>query len=167
MTGIVIGTTVATVSADLIINAITKSCKSMYFLVKYIKDSKAPGARQIKKNFVEMDIISKVKIVESLMQEIEMTSLNNTTLLCLKDLGEILNEIHYEMDEISRLIAYNKSLWVLTYWRSYDCSKNIKNLKKQKKILCDRLKTLFELIKVSNIKLRKSEKIVEEGFDVI
>jgi len=136
------------------VGGITTIAQTIYGLIGYIgSESKTPIYEIIR----DMDIEFKVKILESLLKDINQEHKNSHTIkLCLNELECLLHKIATELQSIKGKIKYNNSLWV-TYFRTYDFKDSAETLKQFNTTLGVRSDMLFNILKIDNkLMLEKS-----------
>jgi len=133
---------------DLTHNAISKSVKLTYETFKNIISY---NRQEVTNNLEEIDIMNQLQIVDALMNDIDKNKniVNNYTSIevALKQLHEIVNKVHQELNTINEIIKYNESIWFPRF-RAIDYNKNIQELKIHKKIMDGRLNLLIKLMQI-------------------
>jgi hypothetical protein len=132
------------------VNIVSTSVHSIYNLVSAVKASGA-NVIEITKLLKELDIDNDVILIESLLQEIDLTKIHSKTLaICLERLKECVLEIENDLKIINDRLTYNNSLWYGKSFRAYAFDDKIESLKLLKLNLDNRKKNLFEIIKINN-----------------
>lgn len=98
----------------------------------------------------ELDIINKVKIIESFI--IELTENNKykfkkSIKLALDSVHDIIDKINIELLDIKKECEYHETRY-FHYWRYPNCNQLLTNLKKHISILDHRVDLLKEIIKI-------------------
>ena len=128
---------------------IASTAINIYDIIGGISRSKTPGRANVVDLITRIDLEETVKIVDSMVKEIAREKINlKTLILCLDALTDILKKIECELQNIDTMLRYNGSLWILTSFRSYDCSTNMTKLEEHKNILDARLKRFIELSQI-------------------
>lgn len=103
-----------------------------------------------------LDIEASIRILDNLICELDVSNKNNTINECINLLKEIILEIERELGDIHAKLAYNRSIYWLSYVRSYKFTSSIQNLEMLKAQLDNRAEKLFIMIKnCSHLKINK------------
>jgi hypothetical protein len=143
------------IGGDLAIKTITGTSQTIYEIFGYINRMKGMKSKQVIKKMDALDLESCLRIVESLLKEIDKTNMTNTLILCLSSLNEMINYIHYEIKTINKKISDNKKIYILKYFRGQDFTENLNNLENYKLLLNERLNRLMKLLPLANTNLLK------------
>ncbi len=106
-----------------------------------------------------LDIISKVKLIETLIRDIndeikvQHTKIPKSLELSIQQLNDIVEKIHTNLNNIKNGIEYHKTLWFSSF-RALGYLEDIEKLKKNNSILDTRLDHLIKIIML----FQKSEK---------
>jgi len=131
------------------ITTITSAARNIYDVIGGISKSKTPGQKNVVDLLEKLDLEETVKIVDSMLKEISREKISSKTLmLCLDVLTDILKKIEAELQNIDKMLRYNGSLWVLSTFRSYDCSSNMAKIEEYKNVLDSRLKRFIDLLQI-------------------
>jgi hypothetical protein len=132
-------------------STVTSTTSSVYGLLYKIARYSGPGRTQIINSIFELDIENSIRIIDSLLREIPKDKIKSLPVIqSIDSLNEIIKTISGELKVIYERLNYNESLWIAGYWRSYDCSKNIKRLKVYNEILEKRRKILFDVLQIKH-----------------
>ena len=122
--------------------------QSIYGLLGYIV--KNPDNILIE-TLTTLDIEFKVRILESLINDINTDIKHSTTLgLCLYALKECIILIEKELNKIHAKINYNNSIILFKSWRSHTFEENIMYLKSHSYALETRRKLLFDILSINS-----------------
>jgi hypothetical protein len=133
------------------ISTITSTAKGIYDIFGGISRSRAPGQINVTELVNKLDLITTVKIVESILKELPKDKITSRSLLfSLDSLSNITKKIEYEFYEINEILKYNDSLWIFTSYRSNSCHTNMNKLEDYNKILRYRFKSLIYLLKIKH-----------------
>jgi hypothetical protein len=140
-----VGITTLIGTASAITNTSSTICSYLYSIMRY----SGPKKSQIITIIFELDIENTIRIVESLLKEIPKEKMDSLPVLQSVDsLHDIIKIISDELKVIYERLNYNEKLLFGSYFRSYDCSKNLKRLKTYNEILDKRRKILFEILQI-------------------
>jgi hypothetical protein len=98
-----------------------------------------------------LDIISKVKLIETLIRDVndeikvQHTEIPKSLELSIQQLNDIINKIHKNLNDIKDGIEYHKTLWFSSL-RTATYLKDIETLTKNNSILDTRLDHLIKII---------------------
>jgi len=113
-------------------------------------------SEDVQKILTEFDIDITIKIITSLIEEFtkehNIEKLQSPTIkICFDSIEEILKNMKTEKKKLEDSYEYNKSLWVLVYFRSLDVTISIDSIKKNSILLDKRLKTLIEILQIKEL----------------
>jgi len=132
-----------------LINSASTSAQNISALMGFIQSESNEG--KLIGLLKSTDIEITVKILECIISEINVNNKTpNSVINCLKGLHEILTKIENELHVIKLRIEYNKSLYILKAFRSYNFISNINKIKNYLLVLENRKKLLFETIEISH-----------------
>jgi len=140
------------------INSITGTTQTIYGLISGIK-----GEKQIEvtKFLTDTDIEATIKVLESLLQELDVDKHTSKTLnLCLTEMEEVIKEINVILKMIHDRLLFNNSLYVLKSWRSWKFTEEIEKLGKLNEILHNRWKLLRDVLAIKE-SLQKQEIVAQ------
>ena len=124
---------------------ITESGKSLYNNIVNILSYHIPEVQEILKS---IDINNDIKIIRSLISEVEDKHFNSTTFnTSLNSVNEMLENINIEIKAIEKEIIDHKQKYFYN-WRTPNYEDNLKNLKKMKIILNERLDYFVKITQV-------------------
>jgi hypothetical protein len=136
-----------------VVNVISGSAKSIYGLLDSISKS-AIGSNYTDvdvNDFIDtLDISNKLEIYSLLIMEFPGTNSQAIT-NSLVGVKNIIVDIELQLKEIKRKIDYNKKLWMLKGWRSYNITKDLKSLEKLIKKLDGRIQSLRIVTEISKL----------------
>ena len=122
------------------ITTLTTTSTSAYTLWTALSSHTGPNKKSIEKKLRELDIMNDVKIIDEILKEIPIDKLYCDSIRkSVESIVDIRNKIDVDLNEIYHKLAYNESMWFFTSWRSYDCSRHLTNLERNKKIMDSRL----------------------------
>ena len=134
-----IGTLLSTASIGI------TTTKNIYNVMSKIFGLNAPDATDVRDALKKLDIEEHIELIDEMMNEIPYHEINSPALTkCVESIRDIKRNIEMELSEIYNKLAHNKSLWVMKYWRSYDCKSNLKNISIYKMNLESRI-TLLQI----------------------
>ena len=127
---------------DLVTKAISNTSNNIFTEINGLM---ADGDFVFKSLLEDLDINSKLDIVNSFVNEIEPQNHNDTIKKALKYLHEILEKINLEIENIKKEIETHKQKYFY-YLRSPNYKDTLEKLKLHIKILDDRFNLLIKLI---------------------
>lgn len=161
------------------ISTVTSTAKNIYKMLVGLKSSyKTNNEDGICDLLEALDIEETLKIVDNTIKEIPNEKLECDAIKTIvRSIEDITKKIEEELLKLQVRNYYNNSLYLLSSLRSYDIKKNYNKIQKFNSILHNRIKLLFELLKIplthdSNI-LNKNKEIaktlenIEEGINNI
>lgn len=141
-----VGTTVGINFAIKCVSMISSTTQGIYSITQNIY--KSDPNSDIAKVLRETDIELRVQVLETFIAQIDTTKIDNqATLLCLDSLKICLQNIEKELKQIYDRLIYNRSLWFASGLRSYSFKNNVIRITSHSKVLSQRQKMLFELLK--------------------
>jgi hypothetical protein len=157
-----VGTTVGINFAIKCVSMITSTTQGIYSITQNIYNTNP--CNEIAKVLRETDIELRIQILETFIAQIDTSKIDNqATLLCLDSLKQCLQNIEKELKQIHDRLLYNKSLWFASSIRSYSFKNNVIRMLSYSKILSQRQKMLFELLKTpQNQHIYKDKKEIKE-----
>jgi len=147
---------VSLVGVGLTISTITRTTQNIYDVATYIGGISKSASDDIKRKIDELDLINTLRLIDSFINTIDQSKVNQIITNCLNSLHHTINLIASEMKILRYEIKYNSSLYFGYSWRAYDCMPRVKKLESMKKILNERLDILVKLIPVSNVEFLKN-----------
>lgn len=103
------------------------------------------GCEYITQMIEELDIHTKLQVIEEFVKEIPKTD-SKSVHICLDKINCIIKKIHEELEVIEKEMEYHKTRWFY-YYRSPNCYIQVDNLRKHSGILDKRVDTLFKILK--------------------
>jgi len=132
-----------------VINSISTLSLNIYSLMNNIKVNKNLYSEEISGLLTKTDIHSTIQLLESIISELPEYYLKSTSIMiALHNVRNIIINIEEEITKINNKICYNKNLYVLKNWRSYDFKDDVTNLENLFCILDKRRDNLFKTIEV-------------------
>ena len=130
-----------------IINSISVVSKSVFGLLEYINLSKNASTQDLCIFMEKQDIAATIKLLHCIINESGFVT-NKPILLALYNINDIITKIEAELLDIEKNIEYNKSLYLMSNIRGYDCLTNLKRMEINVSILDKRSKNLFRTMRV-------------------
>jgi len=131
------------------ITTITSAARSIGEVINGISRSSTPDKKNVIDLLNRLDLEETIKVVDSMLKEISRDNLESNTLqLCLDSLIDILKKIEFELKRIDYMLKYNSNIWILSSFRSHDCTSNMKKIEEYKNILDVRLKRFVNMLKI-------------------
>ena len=139
------------------ISGFTSAASSIFYITDVVSTYKGENAKIIT-TILDLDIANSVKVLEQLLNELEITEESSNTLhICIKSLHDVIKQIEHEFSEIQNKLEYNRSLYVFKNLRSCKFNNTIKRLTTLKSILDNRRDLLFRTISMDSVVLKKKE----------
>jgi len=139
-----------------VLNSISTLSVNIYSLMNNIKLNKTLYNVEITNILSKTDIETTIQLLEVIIAEIPEYYLKSTSvLLALKNLRNIIADIESDLTSIHNKLCYNKSLYIMSNWRSYDFKDDILNLQNKIDILEKRRENLFKTLEVFKFILMK------------
>ena len=125
------------------VNSITLLSNNVYTLLNNI----AKNTHQIEliNLLTKTDINSTIKLLHAVIIEIPESN-NQSILISLDNVKDIISQIENELISIEKKIEYNKSIYILPSFRSYDCSLDLNRITTKIEILDRRSNFLFRIL---------------------
>lgn len=156
ITGLSIGLSGAGLMLQLISN-MSSSITNVKVLMTNIKSY--TKTKYNKNILVKLDLDRKIEIIESLINNIDLTSEHIDTLdLAINSVIECVNNIKNMLILITERISYNKSLWIMKSLRAYNIDKYILELENLDSVLDKRVELLKSIIELNNTPVCKNNK---------
>ena len=132
-----------------VLNSISTLSVNIYSLMNNIKLNKTLYNTEIANILSKTDIETTIQLLEVIISEIPEYYLKSTSvLLALKNLRNIIADIEEDLTSIHNKLCYNKSLYIMSNWRSYDFKDDIISLQNKIDILEKRRENLFKTLEV-------------------
>jgi len=126
---------------------VTETSRSIFHSITNILSHEHPVINLI---LSELDIPAQIKLIKSIVSEVSESSNHSKTLeLSLEQLDDIVKIVSKQISIIKEGITYHDTLW-LNKWRTPAYEAEIKQLRRQKKIMNQRLDNLIKVIQISN-----------------
>jgi len=154
----VIGTIgVATIGS--IVGSITTVSSSIYSLVSNIKVSKYIHNNDIVRILAKTDVVATIKLLQAVMMEIPENNINKlSVVLSLKNVHDVIEQIENELKNLHNKIEYNRNLYIMSNWRSYDFKDNLETIEQLISVLDRRKDNLFKVLETfKNIEIKNSD----------
>jgi len=154
----VIGTIgVATIGS--IVVSITTVSSSIYSLVSNIKVSKYIHNNDIVRILAKTDVVATIKLLQAVMMEIPENNINKlSVVLSLKNVHDVIEQIENELKNLHNKIEYNRNLYIMSNWRSYDFKDNLETIEQLISVLDRRKDNLFKVLETfKNIEIKNSD----------
>lgn len=131
---------------DIMTKAISDSANAIYNLLYGLVEFQDP---KLEKTLEELDVKEQVRTVETLIRNLHKQRVSESLNVCLEQLHEIICRIREDLKQISQNMETHKTKWLYTY-RRIDNSIQIKNLKKHKSVLDQRLDMFMKVFRVES-----------------
>ena len=154
----VIGT-IGVVTMGSIVGSITTVSSSIYSLVTNIKLNKHIHNEDIIKILTKTDVVTTIKLLQAVMYEIPENHINSiSVVISLKNVHEIIEQIENELKDLHTKLEYNRSLYLMSNWRSYDFKDNLEKIEELICILDRRKDNLFKILETfKNLEIKNTE----------
>lgn len=139
---------VTLISKDVVSKAIGYTIDGLASTFSYMASPSAHSTvKTFKDDLEQLDIELKLKLVEHWLKDIEIDKIetNSSMEIIYKGISESCHKLSETVKQINDKISYHHSKYFY-YWRTLYIDEEIKDLKKQTKILNERLK-LINLVK--------------------
>jgi hypothetical protein len=140
----------ATITTDLLVKAVSFTASNVYYLASNLASSpNFVGIKELEQLEKELDLIETIKIYESWIKELgekkkELIDSSNTIKLSIESIHNSLEELHQILKQIEVRVGRHQKRWFNT-WRKQDFTKEINDLRLNKKILDNRFKILQQV----------------------
>lgn len=152
----VIGT-IGVVTVGTIVSSITTISSSIYSLVSNIKVSRYLHNDDIIKIITSTDVEATIELLQAVMLEIPEEHMNSPSILIsLKNVHNVIEEIENELKDLHSKLEYNKSLYILSNWRSHNFKDNLDKIELLVSILDRRKDNLFKILNTFSIEIKNS-----------
>lgn len=142
-------TTAGLMGTDLIIAGITKSTTSIISGIQYLTSTNQQYVNEILNDIKNTDLVFTVEIIEQFVKEQENKDVSASVKKALIGMNDILEEINAELKKIKEMVeTHDRKMF--SGWRSFDCDKNIDQIKKLSEVLNHRYNILIDLLKIPN-----------------
>lgn len=132
-----------------VINSISSLSLNIYTLTTNIKLSKNIYHQDIKEMLIRSDLNATIKLLQSIIIDIpSYCNDNNSVIIALKNMQEIIADIEKSLREIHNKIEYNNSIYFIKNFRSYDFKNELKELEICVNILEKRRDNLFKTLEL-------------------
>lgn len=131
---------------DLMTKAISDSANTIYNILYGLVEFQDP---LLERTLEELDVKEQVRIVETLIRNLQKTRISESINVCLEQLHEIICRIREDLKQISKNMEIHKQRWLYTY-RPVDNKLQINNLKKHKNVLDQRLDMFMKVFRVES-----------------
>lgn len=146
----VIGT-IGVVTIGSLVGSITTVSSSIYSIVTNMKISKHIHNNEIVKILTKTDVVTTIKLLQAVMSEIPESHINSiSVVISLKNVHDIIEEIENELKDLHTKIEYNRNLYLMSNWRSYDFKDNLDKIEQLILILDRRKDNLFKVLETFN-----------------
>lgn len=154
----VIGT-IGVVTIGSIVGSITTVSSSIYSLVTNIKVSKHIHNNDIVRILTKTDVVATIKLLQAVMTEIPENHINSlSVVISLKNVHDIIEQIENELKDLHNKMEYNRNLYIMSNWRSYDFKDNLETIEQLISVLDRRKDNLFKVLETfKNIEIKNSE----------
>ncbi len=142
--------TSATVTTDLLVKTISFTASNIYYLTTNLSSSpKTTSIKELEQIEKELDLLETIKIYESWIVELgqkrkELIESSNTIKLSIESIHNSLEDLHQILKRIETRVNRHQQRW-FNNWRKQDFTKEINELKLNKKILDTRFKILQQI----------------------
>lgn len=143
-TGFIIG------DLSILIPTITSSANSIITTINNISNLKTntQNIKDIITKLQNIDLEFTITIISQFIEEQKNKNLNVSITKTLEGVSLTLIKINEQLDEFYNLINVHNKKWFSSY-RTFECNNNIEILDNYNKILKNRYKILFELLKIN------------------
>lgn len=154
----VIGT-IGVVTMGSIVGSITTVSSSIYTLVTNIKVNKHIHNEDIIRVLTKTDVVTTIKLLQAVMSEIPENHINSiSVVISLKNVHEIIEQIENELKDLNLKLEYNRTLYIMSNWRSYDFKDNLGRIEDLIAILDRRKDNLFKVLETfKNLEIKNTE----------
>lgn len=154
MESLILGGTViafaGAVGTDLIISAVQTTSRGVINGINYIYSSDRTGADHIKLVLIKLDIMTKVAIINSFINELnedsEQLESITTSLISVEN---VLQNIEKEIKSVNRIINEHNQKWFAS-WRTIDYNHHIEAIRLYNQILDTRVDLLLKLLQIGH-----------------
>jgi hypothetical protein len=154
----VIGT-IGVVTMGSIVGSITTVSSSIYTLVSNIRVNKHIHNSDIVKILTKTDVVATIKLLQAVMMEIPENYINCLSVITsLKNVYDIIEQIENELKDLNNKVDYNRNLYIMSNWRSYDFKDNLEKIEQLICILDRRKDNLFKVLEAfKNIEIKNTD----------
>jgi hypothetical protein len=152
-------TTIGVATMGSIVGSITTVSSSIYTIVSNIKVSKHIHNNEIIKMLNKTDVVATIKLLQAVMSEIPENHINSlSVVISLKNVHDVIEDIENELRDLHTKIEYNRNLYLMSNWRSYDFKDNLEKIEQLISILDRRKDNLFKILQTfTNIEIQNTE----------
>ena len=141
-----------------VINSISTLSLNIYSLTNNIKLSKNIYHQDIKDVLMKTDLDATINLLQSIIIEIpNYFNDNMSVIIALKNMQEIIGQIEAELKIINNKMEYNKSIYLMKNYRSYDFKSELKKLETYIFVLEKRRDNLFKTLEVFKCSKKNKE----------
>ena len=131
------------------LSGLASTTNGIYTMLANIVKSTADGADDVRQVVTDMDLEVKIKTVELLLGEIQITDNSpNAIKYCVKAIKDAINDISNELNTINYRMQYNNRIWIGTTIRCYKFHNCHARLRAKLKIMESRYHTLLGLLSI-------------------
>jgi predicted nucleic acid-binding Zn-ribbon protein len=132
-----------------VINSISSLSLNIYTLTTNIKLSKNIYHTEIKEILMKTDLGATIKLLQTIIIDIPLYyNDNDSIIIALKNMQEIISDIEKSLREINNKIEYNNNIFLMKNLRSYDFKNELKELEIYINILEKRRDNLFKTLEL-------------------
>ena len=136
-------TGIAASATAAMVNSITLLSNNIFTLLNNI--SKNTHQTELINLLNKTDIDATLKLLHAVIIEIPESN-NQSILISLDNLKDIISKIENELITIQKKIEYNENIYILQRFRSYDCSLDLDKITTKFEILDRRSNYLFKIL---------------------
>ena len=134
-------------SSNLILSAITTTGSTLVNGMKHISSMDQPWATDVNKKLDDLDIKAKIEVLTALLETLNKKQLDNHIKLALSNVGQSLDNVNKEFDQLKERIDYHNSIYFQN-WRTLYCTDLLDNIERHSIKLDKRVSFLLELLKI-------------------
>lgn len=138
-----------TLSKDLLFKAVYSTSIGIVTTCKYMVESDKPYMKDVLKVLKRLDIQAKIDVLHDFIKEQENKHIPNSVHKSLINVSETLDNVHKELNFINNKIKDHKEKYFIS-WRTLDCTEHLAMLEYYNKILDNRVKLMFDLLKINS-----------------
>ena len=149
-TGLIIGTLITrSVGVDIIVKSGVAAASGVGSGIKYFftTTTTRKDVGDLKKLLDELDIDAEMKVVEAYINKITTDDENDATAISLKNLTEVIQKLHSEIDMAKRKIEEDQNITYIGSWlySRQDITPHCKEIERLSKIFTLRFKLLLAI----------------------
>ena len=138
------------IGTDILTKAITDTSTTVYNLLYGLVDN---GDPELERVLEELDVFAQLRCVESVTKHSGNVSITSSRTICLEQLHEIICRIREDLRQINRNLELHKQKYFSSY-RKPQNGVEIKNLRKHKRILDQRLEMFMKVVQIESVQMQ-------------